>query len=48
MNFDRQTASNSTCVFTHLCNSAFYVIARLRKRRSANKTQSHFVKRRMV
>ena len=29
-------------------NSAFYVIARLRRRRSANKTQPNFGKRRMV
>jgi len=29
-------------------NSAFYVTARLRRLRSANRTQPHFVKRRMV
>ena len=50
MNFGPQTASNSTCIFTHYIyvNFAFHFIARLRRRRSANGTQPHFVKRSTV
>ena len=49
MNFGQQTASNSTCIFTHpYVNSAFHFIVRLCRRRSANGTQPHFVKRSTV
>ena len=49
MNFGPHMASNWTVVFTRLPkNLAFYFIARLRRRRSANGTQPHFVKRSTV
>ena len=48
MNFGPQTASNSTCIYPPYVNSAFHFIGRLRRRRSANGTQPHFVKRSSV
>ena len=49
MNFGPQTASNWTVIFyPPYVNYAFYVIARIRRRRSGNKTQPNFAKRRMV
>ena len=48
MNFGPQTASNWTAILPTYVNSAFYVIVRLRRRISANRTQPHFAKRRMV
>ena len=49
MNFGPQTASKWTAIFyPRYVNSAFYVTARHRRRRSPNRTQPHFAKRRMV
>ena len=39
---------NPTCIFTHPLNSAFCFTARLRRQRSANRTQPNFAKRRML
>ena len=47
MNFGAQTAlKNSTCIYPPSVNYAFCDIARLRRRRSANRTQPNFAKRR--
>jgi len=45
MNFGPQTDLNSTAFLPTYVNSAFHFIVRLRRRRSANGTQPHFVKR---
>ena len=45
MNVGPQTASNWTCILPTLCKVCFLLIARLRRRTPANRTQPNFSKR---